>query len=217
MISTILSIVTSSMRLVVVSGVEVKSESLNASTLTTHVDNTRKLRCCSVFRLPYTLISGLSVCLITNSLCLLFKVFPMDMSMKILSLCELFHLLLKILYHYDWMLLHSTSTAAAAAGIRFICLMIINQYLIAGCRRWDGRISKSSIDLDSILGHRDGKFIWGGRGFTSSAQDISLHGFQLVAELPHQGGWVLAEVDLSEHIRYRNGTLESFDVSRNPP
>lgn len=93
---------------------------------------------------------------------------------------------------------------------------LLGEYLVADCRGLDGKIHKSSLSLDTILGHSDGNFIWGGHGFCSSARDISLTGLELNAKLPYKHGWVSAKIDLRDHIRLKDGKLESFDIEVNP-
>ena len=89
---------------------------------------------------------------------------------------------------------------------------LLGEYFSANWRGSDGKIHQSSLNLDAILGHSDGKFIWGSHGFYASAVDVSLIGFELSAKFPYRDGWASAKIDLREHIRLKDSKLESFDI-----
>lgn len=90
---------------------------------------------------------------------------------------------------------------------------LIKEYLTVDYKGSDGRVAQAAINLDSILGHSDGKFNWGGRNFTASARGISLSGSELSAELQYRGSWFEDRIDLSQHIRLnKNGKLETFNT-----
>lgn len=89
---------------------------------------------------------------------------------------------------------------------------LIGEHFIVDYRGADGKAAQASINLDSVLGHSDGKFKWGSRGFTAVAREVSLSGSELSAQLPYRDGWSEAKVDLSTHIRLRNSKLETFNI-----
>ncbi|KAF9485093.1 CNVH-domain-containing protein [Pholiota conissans] len=81
--------------------------------------------------------------------------------------------------------------------------------LSAECRKADGKTwISSSINVDEFLGNVDGKFILGGKGFSQSAQDITLVDGILSAKLKNSAGkYVDAKYDLSSHVHSQDGII----------
>ncbi|KAK7408828.1 hypothetical protein QQX98_009014 [Neonectria punicea] len=87
--------------------------------------------------------------------------------------------------------------------------------LKADCLKEDNTTYEhSEIPLDMILGNINGNFQWGKELFSQSARDINLQGETLLrAQLEDErGSWRPAQVNLDEHIRNINGTLEPYDI-----
>ncbi len=85
--------------------------------------------------------------------------------------------------------------------------------LLADCRTIDGTYRFSSLDLDTLLGNIDGKFVWGKQGFSQSAREVTLEGTVLTADLMNTAGaWVSASADLSAFIRNNDGVLEGDNI-----
>ncbi|THU83250.1 hypothetical protein K435DRAFT_639765, partial [Dendrothele bispora CBS 962.96] len=80
-------------------------------------------------------------------------------------------------------------------------------FLLVDCQRQDGEFKDSSLNLTTVLGVANGKFRWGGRGFSSHARNTSLAGSELSAELKNGDRWEFDTVDLTTHIRNNNGAL----------
>ncbi|KZT51647.1 hypothetical protein CALCODRAFT_521230 [Calocera cornea HHB12733] len=76
-------------------------------------------------------------------------------------------------------------------------------------------LPRATIDINSVLGNHDGKFVWGKKDVTKSARDLTFDGKTLKAELRDvMGDWKAAEVDLTTHIRYNveKNVMEAFDI-----
>lgn len=85
--------------------------------------------------------------------------------------------------------------------------------LLADCRTIDGSYRFSSLDLDTLLGNIDGKFVWGKQGFSQSAREVSLEGTILTADLMNMAGvWVSASADLNPFIQNNDGVLEGDNI-----
>ncbi|PYI30651.1 CVNH domain-containing protein [Aspergillus aculeatinus CBS 121060] len=89
-----------------------------------------------------------------------------------------------------------------------------NHILVAVLRDEEGEEHESTLDLDEFLGNNEGRFDWGGNGFSGSARDVtfSIEGGGEVpvlrAELANsEGEYFPADVNLSEHIENDNGKL----------
>ncbi|OAQ58302.1 CVNH domain-containing protein [Pochonia chlamydosporia 170] len=81
--------------------------------------------------------------------------------------------------------------------------------LHAQCRDTDGSWKDSTIDLNQFIGNSDGWFVWDGANFSRSAQNISLDGPMLSAELTtHDGGHRERQgLNLNDRISNNNGQL----------
>ena len=81
--------------------------------------------------------------------------------------------------------------------------------LTAECRKNDGKTwISSSINLDDFLGAVDGKFVLGGKGFSQSAQDITLADAVISAKLKNAAGkYVDAKFDLSSYVSSHDGII----------
>ena len=88
-------------------------------------------------------------------------------------------------------------------------VIISKGVLTAECHKADKKTYvSSSISLDAYVGNVDGKFIWGGKGFSHSAQDIGVIDGVLYAKLKGPGGkYVDAKLDLNPHIINNDGVL----------
>ncbi|KAF8968126.1 Cyanovirin-N [Flammula alnicola] len=82
--------------------------------------------------------------------------------------------------------------------------------LSAECKKADGKTYiTSSIPLDPYLGNIDGKFTWGGKDFSHSADSVSVVDGFLIAKLKNAyGKYVDAKFNLNEHVHNNNGVLE---------
>ncbi|THU92004.1 hypothetical protein K435DRAFT_800806 [Dendrothele bispora CBS 962.96] len=94
---------------------------------------------------------------------------------------------------------------------------LLGDFLLVECQCQDGKFKDSSLNLTTVLGVVNGKFRWGGRGFSSHARNISLAGSDLSAEIKNGDRWEFDVVDLSTHIRYNNSALEVFGVTMDNP
>ncbi|KAF8965025.1 hypothetical protein BDZ97DRAFT_810070 [Flammula alnicola] len=81
--------------------------------------------------------------------------------------------------------------------------------LSAECKKSDNKTwISSSINLDEFLGNVDGKFTLGGKGFSQSAQDITLADGVISAKLKNATGkYVDAKFDLSQHVHSNDGII----------
>ncbi|KDR76230.1 hypothetical protein GALMADRAFT_210877 [Galerina marginata CBS 339.88] len=88
-------------------------------------------------------------------------------------------------------------------------ITITKGVLSGQCKKADNKTSvHSSISLNDYIGNVDGKLTWGGRGFSHTAEDISVaHGI-LTAKLKNQAGKVVeSKLDLNKHIQNTDGVL----------
>ena len=91
--------------------------------------------------------------------------------------------------------------------------VIINKgVLSAECLKADKKTYvSSSISLDAFIGNVDGKFVWGSKGFTNSAQDIGIIDGVLYGKLKTLqttgGKYVDAKLDLNPLIINNDGVL----------
>ena len=90
--------------------------------------------------------------------------------------------------------------------------VIINKgVLSAECLKADKKTYvSSSISLDAFIGNVDGKFVWGGKGYSNSAQDAGIIDGVLYAKLKNQaagGKYVDAKLDLNPLITNNDGVL----------
>ncbi|KZT50361.1 hypothetical protein CALCODRAFT_193304 [Calocera cornea HHB12733] len=77
---------------------------------------------------------------------------------------------------------------------------------------------RAVVDLDSILGNRDGQAVWGLKGISRSAGKIRIEGHILKTTLTTMSRTVVpAEVDLAAHIRYNfeGNAMETYDMPSN--
>lgn len=84
--------------------------------------------------------------------------------------------------------------------------------LTAECRKADNKTwISSSLNLDDFLGNVDGKFVLGGKGFSRSAQDITLADAIITAKLKNGAGkFVDAKFDLSQYVSSQDGILAAY-------
>ncbi|PYH49942.1 CVNH domain-containing protein [Aspergillus saccharolyticus JOP 1030-1] len=89
-----------------------------------------------------------------------------------------------------------------------------NHILVAVLRNEEGNEIESRLDLNEYLGNNEGRFEWGGNGFSETARQVSFSiegGGEvpvLRAELANsEGEYFPADVNLSEHIENDNGNL----------
>ncbi|KJA23114.1 hypothetical protein HYPSUDRAFT_201666 [Hypholoma sublateritium FD-334 SS-4] len=93
--------------------------------------------------------------------------------------------------------------------------------LTAECKKADQKTwISSSINLDDFLGNVDGKFVLGGKGFSQSAQDITLADAVISAKLKNSAGkYIDAKFDLSNYVSSKDGIIAahgSVDVAGRP-
>ncbi|KAF5324384.1 hypothetical protein D9619_011376 [Psilocybe cf. subviscida] len=81
--------------------------------------------------------------------------------------------------------------------------------LTAESKKNDGKTwISSSINLDEFIGNIDGKFVLGGKGFSASAQDITLADGVVAAKLKNAAGkYVDAKFDLSTVVQSQDGII----------
>ena len=84
--------------------------------------------------------------------------------------------------------------------------------LSAECLKVDKKTYvSSSISLDAFIGNVDGKFVWGSKGFSNSAQDVTIIDGILHAKLKTLqttgGKYVDAKFDLNPFITNNDGVL----------
>jgi hypothetical protein len=81
--------------------------------------------------------------------------------------------------------------------------------LTAESKKSDGKTwISSSINLDEFIGNVDGKFVLGGKGFSGSAQDITLADGVIAAKLKNAAGkYVDAKFDLSTVVHSNDGII----------
>jgi hypothetical protein len=84
--------------------------------------------------------------------------------------------------------------------------------LVSRCRRVNGRMADSRINLNDVLGNNDGHFAWanGGGNFGASARGVRLvdGGRVLEAELRRvDGSWLWGRVHLDERVGNSDGRL----------
>lgn len=71
----------------------------------------------------------------------------------------------------------------------------------------------ASFPLDQVIGNLNGKFVWGFKRFSQSAQNITLNGTVLSAELKAEDGtWKPDTIDLDLRFMGRDGVLTAVDV-----
>jgi hypothetical protein len=90
--------------------------------------------------------------------------------------------------------------------------------LTADSKKSDGKTwISSSITLDDFIGNVDGKFVLGGKGFSASAQDITLADGVISAKLKNAAGkYVDAKFDLSTVVDNNDGIIvRNATASRN--
>ncbi|KAM5443537.1 hypothetical protein MferCBS31731_001310 [Microsporum ferrugineum] len=87
--------------------------------------------------------------------------------------------------------------------------------LVADLRNDNGDFVNARLDLNTVLGNNDGRFCWGGGGFSDSASDIYFQ-FDQPTNLPilrakltaSDGSKFDGVVNLSERITNNNGSFE---------
>ncbi|KAG8768571.1 hypothetical protein FRB91_000435 [Serendipita sp. 411] len=85
--------------------------------------------------------------------------------------------------------------------------------LSANCKRVDGEMQPSSIDLDPLFGNINGQFQFGQSDFAQTANDYSISTqddgtILLTGNLQRaDGSWDQASIDLSEYIANMDGNL----------
>ncbi|KAK7461337.1 hypothetical protein VKT23_008515 [Stygiomarasmius scandens] len=82
-------------------------------------------------------------------------------------------------------------------------LRLVGSVLHAECRRADGSVASSSIDLDQYIGVIDNKLVWGRSGFSAACKKIKLEGYTLVAEF----GTERDTLDLTRYLQTYDGIL----------
>ncbi|KAH9481366.1 hypothetical protein JR316_0005891 [Psilocybe cubensis] len=89
-------------------------------------------------------------------------------------------------------------------------------FLHAQCRRLDGAVVHSKIDLDTIIGFLDGHLQWDISGFSTHCFEYSLDGFFLVAKYRiHKGDeYRIARLDLRTRLRNSNGVLIIIELNK---
>jgi hypothetical protein len=82
--------------------------------------------------------------------------------------------------------------------------------LSAECKKADGQTwVDSTIDLDQYFGNIEGKFTWGEKGFSQSADSISVVDGLLIAQLKTSSGkYTDDQVDLDVFFQNNDGVLE---------
>ncbi|KDR65854.1 hypothetical protein GALMADRAFT_1217027 [Galerina marginata CBS 339.88] len=88
-------------------------------------------------------------------------------------------------------------------------ITITKGVLSGQCKKADNKtFVHSSISLNDYIGNADGKFTWGGRGFSHTAEDISVAQGILTAKLKNKAGKVVeSKLDLNQHIWNTDGVL----------
>jgi hypothetical protein len=72
-----------------------------------------------------------------------------------------------------------------------------------------GSIPPSTFDLDQYFGNIEGKFTWGEKGFSQSADSISVVDGLLIAQLKTSSGkYMDDQVDLDVFFQNNDGVLE---------
>lgn len=80
--------------------------------------------------------------------------------------------------------------------------------LMATCRRHDGTVRSSLLDLNEHLANIDGHFVPGGENFSWTAHDIMPDGSSMKATLQRRDGeWQPDSIDLDLMIKNEDGTL----------
>ncbi|KAH9481367.1 hypothetical protein JR316_0005892 [Psilocybe cubensis] len=89
-------------------------------------------------------------------------------------------------------------------------------FLHAQCRRLDGTLVHSQIDLDTIIGFFEGHLQWDISGFSTHCFEYSLDGFFLVAKYkPHAGDeYRITRLDLRTRLRNANGVLIIIELNK---
>ncbi|OJJ97249.1 hypothetical protein ASPACDRAFT_1858701 [Aspergillus aculeatus ATCC 16872] len=73
----------------------------------------------------------------------------------------------------------------------------------------NGNLVEARLDLDVLIGNEDGTIFWDGQNFSHSAQNITLEGSLLTADLPARDGSFNERqgIDLGERISNEDGRL----------
>ncbi|KAH9479961.1 Cyanovirin-N [Psilocybe cubensis] len=88
-------------------------------------------------------------------------------------------------------------------------------FLHAECRRIDGSVVHSSIDLNTIIGFFEGHLQWDIEGFSTHCFDYTLDGFFLVVKYKvHGDQHRVARIDLRTRIRNSNGVLIVVELNK---
>jgi hypothetical protein len=90
-------------------------------------------------------------------------------------------------------------------------------HLHVECRRLDGSVSLSSLDLDTCIGNNDGKLEWDMGGFSKSCESFFLEGFFLVARYRHLGDgtqYSTSRLDLRTRLRNADGFLIIVEIEK---
>jgi hypothetical protein len=83
-----------------------------------------------------------------------------------------------------------------------------NTFLIAKCKKRDGTISQSRLNLNTYIGNRDGVFDLSDENFNGSARNVRLEGSSLHAELRTRNGkWCHDVINLDALIGNEDGKL----------
>lgn len=107
---------------------------------------------------------------------------------------------------YCGQITHSTamSFTRTSTGVSFS-----GTVLNATCKNREGLLCGTSIDLDTVLGNKNGKFDWNSSNFSKSAQDIYFDGTLLHASLQNDAGlWQRDCISLDHYIANIDGELQ---------
>lgn len=88
--------------------------------------------------------------------------------------------------------------------------------LSCSAKKSDNKTTVSAVfNLDEHVGFVDGKLVWGSKGFSAAAESATVTtGGTLIAKFKVSGKLVESKLELDQHIKNVNGTLEA--VTRPP-